>query len=132
MGIRREAAVLLAALGALAASTATAWAAAPPLHVEVGEIKCVKLDSPLIPENLKPAAMHQTYPTVQLTMRSTAKDDQRVGYAVTVDGTVRAAGEVTGSATSSSAISIDNNKASRLVVTSGGAVVVDRILTGRC
>ncbi|MER7014099.1 hypothetical protein ABT324_21980 [Saccharopolyspora sp. NPDC000359] len=132
MGIRREAAVLLAALGTLAAGTATAWAAAPPLHVEVGQVKCVHLDSPLIPEQLKPAAMHQDHPLVQLTVRSTAKDGERVDYAVTVDGTMRAAGAVTGSSTSSSAISIDNHKASRLVVTSGGAVVVDKVLTGRC
>lgn len=131
MGIRREAAVLLAALGTLAAGgsavAATAWAAGPPLHVEVGQVQCLRLDSPLIPAHLR-----QTYPTVELTMHSTARGDERVGYSVTVDGTERAAGAVTGSGTSVNAISIDNGRDSRLVITSGGAVVVDRMMTGRC
>ncbi|MDA3647692.1 hypothetical protein LZ318_36675 [Saccharopolyspora indica] len=131
MGIRREAAVLLAALGALTAGgsafAATTGPVGPPLHVEVGQVQCLRLDSPLIPEHLR-----QTYPTVELKMHSTARDDQRVGYSVAVDGTERAAGEVTGSGTSVNAISIDNGRDSRLVVTSGGAVVVDRVLTGRC
>ncbi|RKT85271.1 hypothetical protein SAMN05421805_115152 [Saccharopolyspora antimicrobica] len=131
MGIHREAAVFLAALGALAASgpafAAPAGPAGPPLRVEVGQVQCLRLDSPIIPAHLR-----QTYPTVELRMRSTARDDQRVGYSVAVDGTERAAGEVAGSGTSVNAISIDNGRDSRLVVTSGGAVVVDRVLTGRC
>ncbi|MGW1676971.1 hypothetical protein [Saccharopolyspora sp. NPDC002376] len=130
MGIRREAAVLLAALGTLAAGSsvvaATAWAA-PPLNVEVNEAQCLHADVPLIPAPVK-----GTYPMVTLTMRSTAKENERTDYSVTVNGTERAAGTLSGGGTAVNGISVDNGKASRLLVTSGKSIVVDRMVTGRC
>ncbi|MDA3625865.1 hypothetical protein [Saccharopolyspora oryzae] len=130
MGIRREAAVLLAALGTLAAGSsvvaATAWAG-PPLNVEVGEAQCLHADSPLIPAPLKGA-----YPMVTLKMSSTAKENERTDYSVAVNGTERAFGTVAGGGTAVNSISVDNGKPSRVVVTSGKSIVLDRMVTGRC
>ncbi|GAA4620370.1 hypothetical protein [Saccharopolyspora hordei] len=135
MGIRRGTAVSLAALGALAAGSsvvaATAWAA-PPLQVEVGQVQCLRIDLPFISKLVEPAVLQHAQPTVQLTMSSTAKDGQEVGYSVTVNGTQRASGSVTGEGPSINVISLDRGVDSRLVVTSGDAVVVDRVLPGRC
>jgi hypothetical protein len=139
MGIRREVAVALAALGTLTAgatvAAATAWAA-PPLHVEMSEVQCRSADLDFASAAPKTGADNAdrggNVATVRMTFRSATKDSQPVAYSVTVDGKQRASGSVSGGGKSTSGFSISNGKSSRLVVTSGSTVVLDRTVAGRC
>ncbi|MGW3468932.1 hypothetical protein ACWDKQ_10785 [Saccharopolyspora sp. NPDC000995] len=136
MEIRRKTAVVLAALGTLttgaSVAAATAWAG-PPLHVEVGEAQCLRTaDLPIIGKVLKDAAVQQNLTTVRLAFRSATNDRQTVAYSVAVDGNVRASGSVSGGGVSINSVTVANNGSSRLVVTTGPTVVVDRTITGHC
>lgn len=119
MGIRRKAAVVLAALGTLTAgasvAVATAWAA-PPLHVEMSDVKCYS----------------GAVPMVLMTFRSATNDSERISYSVTVDGEQRASGAVSGGGRSINGVTLDNGTSSRVVVTTGSTVVLDRVITGNC
>ncbi|MEV0705526.1 hypothetical protein AB0I53_47500 [Saccharopolyspora sp. NPDC050389] len=139
MGIRRETAVVLAALGTLTAgasvAAATAWAAGPPLTVEVGEARCLHAaDLPFVAAVPKIAAGQENsaMTTVRLTVRSATNDSKTHAYTVTVDGDQRASGSVSGGGMSINSVSIANGKSSRLVITTGPTVVLDRPITGRC
>lgn len=136
MEIRRKTAVALAALGILAAgasvAAATAWAG-PPLQVEVGETRCLRTaDLPFVPQALKDAAEQENLATVRMTFRSATKDSKTIAYSVAVDGNVRASGSISGGGVSTQSVGVANNRSSRLVVTTGPAVVLDRTVTGRC
>ncbi|MFI0467867.1 hypothetical protein ACH347_27625 [Saccharopolyspora sp. 5N102] len=139
MGIRRETAVVLAALGTLTAGAsvvaATAWAAGPPLTVEVGEARCLHAaDLPFVAAVPKIAAMQEVSAssTVRLTVRSATNDGQKHSYVVTVDGEQRASGSVSGNGMSINSVSIANGKNSRVVVATGPTVIFDRTIAGRC
>ncbi|MEV5540763.1 hypothetical protein AB0L13_28330 [Saccharopolyspora shandongensis] len=139
MGIRRETAVVLAALGTLAAgasvAAATAWAAGPPLTVEVGEARCLRAaDLPVVAAVPKIAAALEdsASDTVRLTVRSATKDNQKHAYVVTVDGEQRASGSVSGGGMSINSVSIADGKSSRVVVATGPTVVFDQTIAGRC
>ncbi|MEV6230442.1 hypothetical protein AB0L88_21545 [Saccharopolyspora shandongensis] len=139
MGIRRETAVVLAALGTLAAgasvAAATAWAAGPPLTVEAGEARCLRAaDLPVVAAVPKIAAALEDSAsgTVRLTVRSATKDNEEHAYVVTVDGEQRASGSVSGGGMSINSVSIADGKSSRVVVTTGPTVVFDQTIAGRC
>ncbi|MEU5848239.1 hypothetical protein [Saccharopolyspora shandongensis] len=139
MGIRRETAVVLAALGTLAAgasvAAATAWAAGSPLTIEVGEARCLHAtDLPVVSAAPKIAAALEdsASATVRLTVRSATKDNQKHAYVVTVDGEHRASGSVSGGGMSINSVSIANDKSSRVVVATGPTVVFDQTIAGRC
>ncbi|MBB5154899.1 hypothetical protein [Saccharopolyspora phatthalungensis] len=138
MGIRREAAVVLAALGTLTVSAsvvaATAWAG-PPLHVEMGKVECHTSADLLsrigLPKSLADKADNGA-PAAMVPMTFRSADGQRVSYSVTVDGKQRASGSVSGGGQSINSVTIDGGKSSRLVVTTGPTVLVDRMVAGRC
>ncbi|MGW5642736.1 hypothetical protein ACWEV3_29420 [Saccharopolyspora sp. NPDC003752] len=138
MGIRRETAVVLAALGTLTAGAsvvaATAWAAGPPLTVEVGESRCLHAaDLPFLAAALKTAGQEDSASaTVRLTVRSATNDGQQHPYVVTVDGEQRASGSVSGNGMSINSVGIANGKSSRVVVATGPTVIFDRTIAGRC
>ncbi|MEV0053893.1 hypothetical protein AB0H34_25755 [Saccharopolyspora shandongensis] len=142
MGIRRETAVVLAALGTLAAGASVAaatawaaWAAGPPLTVEVGEARCLRAaDLPVVAAVPKIAAALEdsASDTVRLTVRSATKDNQKHAYVVTVDGEQRASGSVSGGGMSINSVSVADGKSSRVVVATGPTVVFDQTIAGRC
>ncbi|QIZ34684.1 hypothetical protein [Saccharopolyspora sp. ASAGF58] len=136
MEIRSKTAVVLAALGTLTAgasvAAATAWAG-PPLHVEVGEARCLRTaDLPIVGKFLKDAVGQEDLTTVRLTFRSATNARQAVSYSVAVDGNVRASGSVSGGGVSINSVTVANNGSSRLIVTTGPTVVIDRTITGHC
>ncbi|MFI0464867.1 hypothetical protein ACH347_12370 [Saccharopolyspora sp. 5N102] len=132
---RRSLTLVLTAAAALAAPTATASAETPPgaLEVRLGEATCHDLSpltatfpwlSPFFPGDLSAS------PLVRYEIRRAA--DGLAPFEVTVDGERRAIGTVGRGGLVSAQVPLTNEKATEVVVTSGGQVLANRTYHARC
>ncbi len=135
MGLRRTAALSIATLATLlsAPMSHAGTGAAPPLTVEMSQVKCKDVSqlaeiSPLLAEHL---GGPDDVAHVRITIRGTAETDG-APYRITVDGQTKGQGYVGANGVVITGVVLEEDTESHISVRSGNTVVLERTVTPHC